>query len=114
MRRFVVAVALLWALCLSGQAASNLKFWNVTSVTITKLSLAPTGSDNWGPDQCKNDPDGAVDPDERLKIVGVEPGHYDVRLTDKAGRTCRVDNVEVKGSGPYAFSISDKDLKCTK
>jgi hypothetical protein len=115
MRSVPASILIVAALCLPCNAAGTLKFWNTTSVTITKLSLAPAGSNQWGPNQCKNDADGAVDADERLKITGVEPGRYDVQLTDKAGRSCRVDNVEVKGTGPYAFALSDKDLtNCTK
>jgi hypothetical protein len=113
----VLAAALLVVgmLALPCAAAGPLKFWNTTSVTIVTLKLAPAGSGNWGPNQCLNDPDKSVDADERLKITGIEPGRYDVQLTDKAGRSCRIDNVEVKSSGPYAFSISDKDLThCTK
>jgi hypothetical protein len=99
----------------SVSAAERLRFWNLTTVTIKELYLAPAGTTNWGTNQCKNDSDGAVDPDERLAIKGVDPGHYDVKLADKAGRVCTVPNVEVKSKGPYAFSISDKDLtNCAK
>jgi hypothetical protein len=100
---------------LSASAAERMRFWNLTTVTIKELYLAPVGTTTWGANQCKNDSDGAVDPDERLAIKGVDPGHYDVKLTDKAGRVCTVPNVEVKAKGPYAFSISDKDLtNCAK
>jgi len=37
--------------------------------------------DSWGPDECKNDRDGTVDYDERLRITGIKPGLYDVKLT---------------------------------
>jgi hypothetical protein len=66
------------------------------------------GKDIWGPDQCKNDRDGTVDHDERLRITGIEPGHYDVRLADKIGRVCIVRNVEVKDGA--VFSIEEKHL----
>jgi hypothetical protein len=103
------------ATALSASAAERMRFWNLTSVTIKELYLAPAGTTAWGANQCKNDADGAVDPDERLTIKGVDPGHYDVKLADKAGRVCTVPNVEVKTKGPYAFSISDKDLtNCAK
>ena len=99
----------------SVSAAERMRFWNLTSVTIKELYLAPVGTTTWGANQCKNDFDGTVDPDERLTIKGIDPGHYDVKLADKAGRVCTVPNVEVKAKGPYAFSISDKDLKnCAK
>ncbi len=60
--------------------------------------MSPAGKDSWGPDQCKNDRDGTVDHDERLRITGVEPGRYDVKLSDKTGRVCIVRNVEVRES----------------
>jgi hypothetical protein len=87
------------------------RFWNLTTVTITRLELAPAGTQAWGPNQTASDPDGAVDADERLKLSGVQPGRYDVRLTDKSGRVCTVRNVDVAADRPYAFSISDKDLR---
>jgi hypothetical protein len=58
------------------------------------------------PDQCRNDPDGAVDVDERLTLKDVVPGRYDVKLADKKGPICVVRNVEVLPGKPYAFSIS--------
>lgn len=91
-------------------AAECLRFWNLTTTTITELHLAPAGTDKWGPNQCENDPDKSVDSDERLTITGVEPGRYDIKLADKAGRACFVRDIEVKSGQPYAFSISDKDL----
>jgi hypothetical protein len=111
----VVCILAVAAATLSAAAAERMRFWNLTTVTIKELYLAPTGTTSWGGNQCKNDSDGTVDPDERLTIKGVDPGHYDVKLTDKGGRVCTVSNVEVKSKGPYAFSISDKDLtNCAK
>ena len=112
MRKIVVAVLLVASLSTAAVGAEQrLRFWNLTAATITKLYLAPAGTDKWGPDQCQNDPDGAVDADERLTLKGIEPGRYDVKLTDKTGRKCLVRNVEVKGGRPYAFSIEESDLK---
>ena len=100
----------LLALNSAATAAERLRFWNLTGFTIKELHLAPTGTVDWGPDQCKNDPDGAVDADERLTLKNVVPGHYDVKLVDKQGRSCVVRNVEVQAGKPYAFSLSEKDL----
>jgi hypothetical protein len=66
------------------------------------------GDRHWGPDQCKNDRHGTVDHDERLRITGVEPGRYDVKLADKIGRVCIVRNVEVKDGA--VFSIEERQL----
>ena len=35
--------------------------------------MSPAGENIWGPGQCKNDRDGTVDHDERLRITGIEP-----------------------------------------
>jgi hypothetical protein len=110
MRKLVQIAIMLLVACSTGSAAERLRFWNLTTVTISQLYLAPSGTGKWGPNQCENDPDKAVDPDERLTITGVEPGRYDVKLTDKNGRMCLVPNIELKSGRPYAFSIADKDL----
>ncbi len=107
------AVLVLLALCGAiwpATAQERLAFWNLTSVTITNLVMAPVGSAEFGANQCANDRDGSVDHDERLRLTGVTPGRYDVRLTTKPGRICTVRNVELKGGGKYAFSLSDSDL----
>ena len=90
------------------------RFWNLTRYTISEFYLAPAGTTDWGENQCKNDKDGTVDPDERLRITGLAPGSYDVKLTDVSGRTCVVRNVKIGGAGEI-FSIEEKDLtSCTR
>jgi|SRR5262249_1235471 len=85
-----------------------MRFWNLTSTTVVDFRAAPPGTTDWGPNQCANDRDGTVDHDERLRITGVTPGRYDVKLTFKGGRVCTVRNVEMKDGA--VFSIEDKDL----
>jgi len=109
--RIVSAISLaLLALAVAAEAADRMRFWNTTSFTITELRLAPAGTTEWGPNQCKNDPDGAVDADERLTLKDVAAGRYDVKLADKKGRVCIVRNVELKSGRPYAFAIGESDL----
>ena len=96
----------------SALAAKATRMWNLTDNTITKLQLAPTGSTDYGPDQAKNDKDGAVDHDERLKITGVSTGSYDAKFSDAKGRTCTVKNLAVKEGD--VFSIEEKQLDCAK
>ena len=110
MHHLIVVLFSLLAVSSAATAAERLRFWNLTGFTIKELQLAPTGTTDWGPDQCKNDPDGAVDADERLTLKNVVPGHYDVKLVDKQGRRCVVRNVEVQAGKPYAFSLSERDL----
>ena len=115
MRYLIPVLFSLLSLSSVATAAERLTFWHLTVFTIKQLHLAPTGTADWGPDQCKNDPDGAVDVDERLTLKNIVPGHYDVKLVDKQGRSGVVRNVEVQAGKPYAFSLSEKDLTdCTR
>jgi hypothetical protein len=84
------------------------RFWNLTGETVTHLYLAPAGTAKWGADQCRNDPDGTVDFDERLPITGAPSGRYDVKLAQKSGRTCVVRNVDIKSGG--VFSIGKEEM----
>ena len=102
------ALSLVWIADALAQNPKGIRFWNLTLNTITQLQMAPAGSDAWGPDQCKNDRDGTVDHDERLRITGVEPGRHDAKFTDKIGRTCIVRNIELKDGA--VFSIEEKEL----
>jgi hypothetical protein len=84
------------------------RFWNLTQETISQFYLAPAGTTNWGPNQCKNDKDGTVDPDERLRITSVPAGIYDAKLIDVKGRTCTVRNLKIETG--QIFSIEEKEL----
>ena len=95
-----------------GEAAAQqrpTRFWNLTKNTISEFYLAQAGTSEWGPNQCQNDKDGRVDFDERLAIHDVPAGIYDAKFTDTTGRTCTVQNIEVKPGA--IFSIQEKDLK---
>lgn len=102
--RIVAACAIITGAS-SGQAADGgvTRFWNLTGETITHLFLAPAGTTQWGTDQCRNDPDGSVDFDERLRITGISSGRYDVRFTDKTGRSCIVKGVEIKTGAVFSL-----------
>src|SRR5262245_45837267 len=89
------------------------RFWNLTRHTISELYLAPAGSTEFGPNQCKNDKDGTVDPDERLRVTDVASGTYDAKLKDVSGRSCLVRNIKVEAG--EIFSIEEKELTaCTR
>jgi hypothetical protein len=109
MRRVGLAVPLL-ALLSAPALAKDMQFWNQTTKDFTGVYLAPAGTTRWGANQADNDDDHSVSADERLKITGVAPGHYDVKLVDKAGRTCVVRDVEAKATGKVAFAIAEKQL----
>ena len=93
-----------------GGKKSKMKFWNLTGVDLVEVVLAPAGTDKFGDTQTMNDDNKAIEHDERLALVGVTAGKYDVRIKDKAGRVCLIKNVEVKDTGPYSFSIETEQL----
>ncbi len=94
-------------------ASKDTRFWNLTTSTVKSLELAPSGTTAFGPNQCANDPDGAVEHDERVKVTGVTTGWYDARLALADGRRCMAKNLRVEAGKPFA--IEEKDLvKCTK
>ena len=107
-----LAAVLLCALVSPALAADPGRFWNLIGETISSLTLAPAGTDQFGPNQCANDKDGTVDNDERLRLTNVSPGRYDVRLKfQRSHRQCTVHDVQVKDAGKVAFSLELKDLK---
>ncbi|HEX5325944.1 MAG TPA: hypothetical protein VFW75_04685 [Acetobacteraceae bacterium] len=89
------------------------RFWNLTGDTVMHLYLAPAGTTKWSADQCRNDPDGSVDFDERLPIKDITTGRYDAKLTERSGRICTVRNVEIKAGA--IFTIDKAALTdCTR
>jgi hypothetical protein len=109
MREWLGAVlVLLVCSAATAQDRRGIRFWNLTANTVKEFYLSPAGKDEWGPNQCKNDKDGEVDHDERLRIVGIEPGRYDAKLADVRGRVCVVRNVDIKAAA--VFTIEEKQL----
>ncbi len=105
-RAILVGVA---AIFIAGPAAAkDTRFWNLTSSTVKSLELAPAGTSAFGPNQTTNDPDGAVDHDERLKVTGVKTGPYDARLKLADGRACMAKGVNIEAG--KVFTIEDKEL----
>jgi hypothetical protein len=106
--RFAVRISVAAMILAQPAMAKDTRFWNLTSSTVKSLELAPAGSSAFGPNQCANDPDGAVDHDERVKVTGVATGAYDARLKLADGRVCMAKAVRIETGKP--FSIEDKDL----
>ena len=111
MLRALIALAV-FPLATSGQSMAQgkgIRFWNLTTATISSFQLSPAGKDDWGANQTLNDKDSEVDHDERLRITGVEPGRYDAKIGYRDARQCLVRDIEIKRDA--VFSIADKDLK---
>jgi hypothetical protein len=94
-------------------AGKGIRLWNLTTATISGFQLSPAGKNEWGSNQTLNDKDKEVDHDERLRIIDVEPGRYDAKVSYRDSKQCVVRDIEIKADA--VFSISDKDLKdCSK
>ena len=102
------------AILLAGPAmAKDTRFWNLTSSTVESLELTPAGASAFGPNQTKNDPDGTVDHDERVKVTGVATGAYDARLKLADGRQCMAKSLRIEAG--KVFAVEEKDLVgCSK
>jgi hypothetical protein len=109
LRAVFVAVLLLTTPGQSMAQGKGIRFWNLTTATISSFQLSPAGKDSWGANQTLNDRDKEVDHDERLRITGVEPGRYDAKVGYRDARQCFVRDIEIKSDA--VFSIGDKDLK---
>jgi hypothetical protein len=113
MKASITAFLLLAAVSTSLAAERPMRFWNLTRHAITEFYLAPAGTTNWGQNQCKNDRDGTVDSDERLRITDTPPGLYDAKFVDASKRTCVVQSLKLDPG--EIFSIEEKDLtSCTQ
>lgn len=106
-----VLLSLSAALFAYGAAAAAEKFFVYDMTTRTDFKsvfLAPAGTQNWGRDQAANDKDHSLETNERLSLTGITHGLYDVKLVDKAGRTCIVKGVDL--TKDRSFEIREKDL----
>jgi hypothetical protein len=111
LRAWTMAALALLALTMAAgpaNAASRTRFWNLTTGTIKEFRLAPVGSTSFGKNQCENDPDAAVDHDERLDVTGVASGRYDAKIVYASGKACMARAFEVKEG--KVFSLEDHDL----
>jgi hypothetical protein len=95
---------------LSGRhrAGRQRSFLNRTGQTVVKLQLAPAGTKSWGANQCANDEEGEIDHNEKLTLVGIKSGRYDMRLADKSGGVCIAKNIDVREG--VQFSVKEQDL----
>ncbi len=90
MRWILASVVLL--LASAGEPAAQgkgIRFWNLTTATISSFQLSPAGKDTWGPKR------------------------YDAKVGYRDSKQCFVRDIEIKADA--VFSIADKDLKdCNK
>lgn len=110
MRRSLVLIVILLVSSAELKAeGKGIRFWNLTTATVSSFQLSPATKDVWGPNLTLNDKDKEVDHDERLRITGIEPGRYDAKIGYPNRRVCFARGIEIKADA--VFTIEDKDLK---
>jgi hypothetical protein len=92
----------------AADTGEDISLRNLTSAPITQLYVSPTGQNTFGPDQIAVIPGRAVDQDKSLKLTGIGPGRYDLRVTDSSGRVCWVRNITLEAN--KTIPLPDKDL----
>lgn len=108
MRLVIAGLTTMFAIGVAVAAEKPIRFWNLTSETVTSLRLAPAGTNDFEADLTKGDSDGSVDHDERLAIKSLTPGTYDASIGFKSGRSCTVKGLKIDAAS--VFSIEEKDL----
>jgi hypothetical protein len=79
---------------------------NQTKWTIHHLFVTEYDQTNWGPDQLTA-PD-TLDPGEKMEIGGLDCYSYDIKLVDKDGDTCVLNDVGVCNENvPIAITTED-------
>jgi hypothetical protein len=112
MNRLALTGVLAFGAAAAAAAEKPTQFWNLTSQTVVSLRLSHAGSGEFGDNVAAGDADG-VDHDERVRIVGLPSGQYDLELKFKGGRVCFVRHVEIVTG--KVFSVEDKALTaCSK
>jgi hypothetical protein len=92
----------------SGAAQKFFAYNSTTRSDFTGVYLAPAGTQNWGPNQALNDKDKSLDTGERLTLTNLSPGRFSVKLVDRAGRTCVLQNIDLTRDS--SFEIRDGQL----
>ena len=89
-----------------------IRLWNLTASTFLGVRLAPEETKDFGRNLVKDDKDGEIDVDERLKLTDTPPGIYDAKIELKGGRKCDVLKLELRRA--EVTSIEEKDLLCPR
>jgi hypothetical protein len=98
----------LMAAARGAESGESIALRNLTSVPITQVYILPAGQNTFSADQIALIPGGAVDHDEILKLTGISPGRYLLRVTDNTGRGCWVCNIILEAN--QVVPVQDKDL----
>lgn len=111
MKKFALFAGALCALAFTIPSAAVAKNATVTVANqsewvIAQFFLAPTETDEWGPDQLG---ESVIGKGESFKLTDIPCNTYDVRLVDEDEDECIVEAVDICG-GKGTWTITSKDL----
>ena len=92
----------------AGQDKRYVVYNDTVRTDFKEVYLAPAGTQDWGPNQAVNDKDKSLDAGERLRLTGLSPGRFSVKLVDRKGRTCILPEVNLTREN--SFQIREKHL----
>jgi hypothetical protein len=108
--RFVFAVVVVAAIGLAGaahaQKSSKVTVINKSDWTLVEFYMAPSDSDDWGPDQLK---DNIIEPGENFTLSGIPCNTWDLRLVDEEEDECIVEAVDLCKDNA-TWTITNKTL----
>ncbi|HYM60476.1 MAG TPA: hypothetical protein VEZ11_06245 [Thermoanaerobaculia bacterium] len=102
----LTAVVLTVAAASSAFAASSVKIINNSKWDIHHLYLAPTASDEWGPDQLG---DHIIAAGTSFTLNGIPCEKFDVKIVDEDDDECVIEKVSLCNDNAY-WKITDKEL----
>ena len=89
-------------------SAAELTIINNSKETITELKVAPSSDANWTSldDVLKG---ASIAPGATGTVTGIEPGKWDLQVTDSDNKSCEVLNVTFEGDD-MKWTINDGDI----
>lgn len=87
-------------------ASATVTVANQSEWEIHQFFLAPSDTDEWGPDQLT---DNVIGKGESFKLTSIPCNTYDVKLVDEEGDECVVEAVDICG-GKGTWTITSKAL----
>ena len=79
----------------NAQNRYSLKIINNSRYQITKLFVASTEDNQWGPDQFGSGKNDVLDPGETFTLTDLVPGEYNIKFVDPDGDTCVLKNIKI-------------------
>lgn len=88
---------------------SDLKVTNRSGWAIHELYMAPSKSDDWGPDQLAN---ATIEVGSTFTLNGIPCGTYDIRVVDEDGDECVIEGETFCGTAATWDLTKDELLGC--